>query len=131
MHSCFDYLPLQCSHEMQVHLDYVPPPKELEKALAARFIMTMASSPPDKSTIKMFFYGQHVSELSLIPKPSLVFVLTTLCGSGRVKLGVISLTSQNFHTERGGHVVAIKLSPWQIVVVTNEIHALCQLHLLS
>ena len=56
-------LPLRCSHEMQVHLAYVPPPKELEKALAARFIMTMASSPPDKSTIKMFFYGQNVSEL--------------------------------------------------------------------
>ena len=47
--------------EGEVKLDYMPPPREMEKALAARFIMTMASSPPDQQVIKMFFYAQHVS----------------------------------------------------------------------
>jgi len=51
----------------------VPPPKELEKALATRFILTMASSPSDKSTIKFFLYAQNVSEqiyeVNLVPRP--------------------------------------------------------------
>ena len=47
--------------EYQVQLEYVPPIKEMEKALASRFIMTMASSPPDQPSIKTFFYAQHVS----------------------------------------------------------------------
>lgn len=53
-----------CRREGQVRLDYMPPPKELEKALAAKFIMTMASSPPDQQVIKMFLYAQHVSSSS-------------------------------------------------------------------
>ena len=44
----------------QVKLHYMPPTRELEKALAARFIMTMASSPPDQNVIRMFLYAQHV-----------------------------------------------------------------------
>ena len=44
-----------------MRLEYVPPPLELERAFAARFIMTMASSLPDKQVIKMFLYAQHVS----------------------------------------------------------------------
>ena len=47
----------------QVRLGYVPPPKELEKALATRFIRTMASSAPDQPVIKFFLYAQHVSLL--------------------------------------------------------------------
>ena len=46
---------------MQLQLEYVPPPKELEKALASRFIMTMAASSPDQPVIKLFLYAQHVS----------------------------------------------------------------------
>jgi hypothetical protein len=38
----------------EVRLDYMPPTRELEKALAARFIMTMASTPLDQQVIKMF-----------------------------------------------------------------------------
>ena len=47
--------------EGRVKLEYMPPPKEVERALGARFIMTMASSPPNKQNIKMFLYAQHVS----------------------------------------------------------------------
>ncbi len=43
-------------------MDYVPPPVEMERTLAARFIFTMACSPPDQAVIKMFLYAQHVSE---------------------------------------------------------------------
>ena len=78
---------------MQVHLVYVPPPKELEKALAARFIMTMASSPPDKSTIKMFFYGQNVSELrSVVSFPVLrlfLFCVNNITWKQKSKFGIM------------------------------------------
>ena len=48
----------------QVKLEYVPPPMELVRTFAARFIFTMASSPPDQHVIKMFLYAQHVSNSS-------------------------------------------------------------------
>lgn len=43
-------------------LNYMPPPQEFKKILSARFILTMASSPPEQQKIKMFLYAQHVSE---------------------------------------------------------------------
>ena len=49
-----------CSEELQVHLSHVPSVEELKKTLASRFIMTMATSPPDQPVVKMFFYAQHV-----------------------------------------------------------------------
>ena len=48
------------SQEVKVRLNSLPPPKALEKALAARFILTMASSSPDQPDIHFFFFAQHV-----------------------------------------------------------------------
>ena len=48
------------SQEVKVKLNSVPPPKALEKALAARFIMTMASSSPDQPDLQFFFFAKHV-----------------------------------------------------------------------
>lgn len=52
------------SQEVKVRLRCVPPPKALEKALAARFIMTMASSSPDQPNLQFFFFAKHVSRVS-------------------------------------------------------------------
>lgn len=64
-------LTLPCSQEIQVELDYVPPPKELERALASRFVMTMASSPPNQPAIRFFFYARHVRASYVTPPPPL------------------------------------------------------------
>ncbi|XP_064391971.1 uncharacterized protein LOC135339670 [Halichondria panicea] len=52
-----------CEHELT--LDQVPHPKDMERVLAARFVMTMASSSNSEQVIKYFFYGQNVSTFDL------------------------------------------------------------------
>lgn len=59
------WLSMPTNHEMQLQLQYVPPLKELERALASRFVMTMATSAPDQPVVKLFFYAQNVSTLHL------------------------------------------------------------------
>ena len=48
------------SQEVKVRLRSIPPPKALEKALAARFIKTMASSSQDQPDLQFFFFAKHV-----------------------------------------------------------------------
>ncbi len=54
----------RCEHELP--LDSVPSPKELERVLGVRFVMTMASSSHSESVIKYFFYGQNVRALASV-----------------------------------------------------------------
>ena len=64
--------------EGQVKLEYMPPPKELERALSVRFIMTMASSPPNKQHVKIFFYAQHVRSVCVCVCVCVCIVLESL-----------------------------------------------------
>jgi AP-4 complex subunit beta-1 len=59
------WLSMQKVQEVKVRLSSVPPPKALEKALAARFIMTMASSSPDQPDLTFFFFAKHVSTMHM------------------------------------------------------------------
>jgi AP-4 complex subunit beta-1 len=59
------WLSMQKVQEVRVQLNSLPPPKALEKALAARFIMTMASSSPDQPDIHFFFFAKHVSTMHM------------------------------------------------------------------
>jgi hypothetical protein len=59
------WLAMQTIQEVKVRLRSMPPPKALEKALAARFIMTMASSSQDQPDLQFFFFAKHVSTMHL------------------------------------------------------------------
>ena len=54
------------SQEVKVRLRSIPPPKALEKALAARFIKTMASSSQDQPDLQFFFFAKHVRKMETI-----------------------------------------------------------------
>ena len=70
-----------CSHDVQVQLESVPHPRDMETALASRFVFTLASSPPDQPMLKSFLYSQNVSgaRWGVCPLLSHIFAHTCRC----------------------------------------------------